>query len=436
MTCAKCGEYGMPTRNRRRLGGRWTAPLLALPVALLIVLVVRFPKPAFEASLQGLTVWWNVVFPGYLPFLILSEIAVAFGLVHGFGALLNPLMRAGLRLPGVGGWAVGMGIAAGYAAGADAAARLRERGWISKREGDKLVALSYVCSPFWIIGVAAAGFFGNPRIGWLLTAVHLMAWLATALLLRGTGTADHSAADQAASRENRPSRRGGLLRAAFHAMAEAQKEDGRGLGKLLGDAVIQSVQTLFAIGGWMMFVSVLLEMLRRSVLSPLWLHLSAAVPFLRGGREGVALIDGLFELHLGIFAASRAVTLPANWQAAVAAAIAACGGLAAYAQVKSAIRRTDLSMRLYIAARAIHSVLSLFITLWMWEPLTRWTGLDRAAWLPERPPLAQMPPPVSIWRDSLTASLCLLAVLLLLSFALRLRFRTWRQPPRRGPFAR
>lgn len=420
----------MPTRNAQRAGGRWTALFWALPVAFLIVLVVRFPQPAFEASLQGLTIWWKVVFPGYLPFLILSEIAVAFGLVHGFGALLDPLLRTGLRLPGLGGWAVGMGVTAGYAAGAEATARLRERGWITKREGDRLVALSYVCSPFWMIGVVAAGFFGNPRIGWLLTAVHLVSWLATALVLRGAGTPAPSAAPPPRSEV-----RGGLLRAALHAMAKAQKEDGRGLGKLLGDAVIRSVQALFAIGGWIMFVSVLLEMLRRSVLSPLWLHMSAAMPFLRSGREGgAALIEGLFEPHLGLYAASRAVALPANWQAAVAAAIAACGGLAAYAQVKSVIRRTDLSLRLYFVARVIHSLMSLVITLWMWRPLTRWTGLDRAAWLPERPPLAQMPPPVAVWRDSLTAALCVLAILLLCAAALRLRF--WRRPPRRGPFAR
>lgn len=63
----------------------------AILSTLLVGAIIVQPDASFQASLQGLTVWWNIVFPGLLPFLVLFEIMLAFGLAHGMGALLSTL---------------------------------------------------------------------------------------------------------------------------------------------------------------------------------------------------------------------------------------------------------------------------------------------------------------------------------------------------------
>lgn len=76
---------------------------------LLVLCIIAYPDKSFQASLQGLKVWWTIIFPALLPFLILSEMLKAYGWVHGIGVLLDPFMRTLFQLPGIGGWAWSVG---------------------------------------------------------------------------------------------------------------------------------------------------------------------------------------------------------------------------------------------------------------------------------------------------------------------------------------
>ncbi|EXX85221.1 hypothetical protein BG53_09150 [Paenibacillus darwinianus] len=100
---------------------------LGLLLVSLAAALVLHPSESLQSALQGLTVWWEIVFPGLLPFYVLSELLFALGAVHALGALLEPLMRQAFRLPGDAGWAVALGWTAGFPAGAEAAARLHQR---------------------------------------------------------------------------------------------------------------------------------------------------------------------------------------------------------------------------------------------------------------------------------------------------------------------
>lgn len=64
--------------------------------------LIRFPDEAFKASIRGLNMWWEVVFPSLLPFFITSELLLAFGVVKFVGILFEPIMRPLFNVPGVG----------------------------------------------------------------------------------------------------------------------------------------------------------------------------------------------------------------------------------------------------------------------------------------------------------------------------------------------
>ena len=82
--------------------------------ALLILMLMIFPAHVLNAALQGVGIWWDVVFPALFPFFIIAELLLSFGIVHFFGTLLDPLMRPLFRVPGIGGFVMAMGFASGY----------------------------------------------------------------------------------------------------------------------------------------------------------------------------------------------------------------------------------------------------------------------------------------------------------------------------------
>src|SRR5690625_950305 len=101
------------------------AVLLILIVLIIIVFVMFYPEPALHAALNGIAIWWEVLFPALLPFLVLAEIMLGFGVVHFIGTLLDPFMRPLFRVPGTGGFVMAMGFASGYPMAAKLVSQLR-----------------------------------------------------------------------------------------------------------------------------------------------------------------------------------------------------------------------------------------------------------------------------------------------------------------------
>lgn len=121
--------------------------LLALTAAAFTVTIVFFPDETFQASLDGLKLWWDIVLPALLPFFIISEILMGLGVVHFMGALLEPLMQPLFRVPGVGGFVMAIGLASGYPIGAKITSRLREQNMLSKVEAERLVCFTNTADP-------------------------------------------------------------------------------------------------------------------------------------------------------------------------------------------------------------------------------------------------------------------------------------------------
>ena len=121
---------------------------LAFTVTALAAGLIIFPQESFDASKGGLNMWWKIVFPSLLPFLIFSELLISFGVVRFIGVLLEPFMRPLFRVPGVGGFVWAMGLASGFPAGAKFSARLRQENQVSRIEAERLVCFTKSCIYF------------------------------------------------------------------------------------------------------------------------------------------------------------------------------------------------------------------------------------------------------------------------------------------------
>ncbi|MEF3302989.1 sporulation protein [Paenibacillus sp. GYB003] len=340
---------------------------LALLTAILVLSILLFPERAFQSSLGGLTIWWNIVFPSLLPFLMVSELMNGFGATRAIGTLLEPLARLLFRIPGVGGWAIALGAAAGMPAGAEAAGRLRRDGLVSREEGERILAVSHVANPFFILTVIGAGFLHSAAAGAIIAVVHYGSALATGVLLRLLRRRGRESA--AAGTNAKEIKRALVVRALAH-MHKARLEDGRSFGKLLGDSVSGAIQTLMMIGGTMIVFSVLLGVLDTLGLGRL-LAAAAALVLPDSVAPPVAVqgaLAALLEQHIG---ANRIGELPVS-EAATAALIGAAlawSGLAVHVQVITAIRQTDLRYRSFLVSRLTHAGLSVVLTFAAWDPL-------------------------------------------------------------------
>ncbi len=307
--------------------------------------------------------WWEIVFPSLLPFFIISEMLIGFGVVKFIGVLLEPLMRPLFKVPGVGGFVWAMGMASGQPAGAKFSSRLRQEGHLSQIEAERLVSFTNSSNPLFIFSAVAVGFFNNPKIGLLLAAAHYLGNICVGIIMRfyGKETPEESLDD----------RKKFKIRNALSVLHQTRIKDNRPIGKLLGDAVNSSIQTLLMIGGFIILFSVINKLLYQLHITAIlaktieWLLSSLSLPDILS----IPFISGLFEITMGSQLISQVQDATLLQKAIVASFILAFSGFSIQAQVASILAQTDIRFKPFFIARILQGIFAAFFALLLWKPL-------------------------------------------------------------------
>ena len=326
--------------------------------------LISFPQESVDASIRGLHMWWEIVFPSVLPFFIVSEMLIGVGIVKFIGLLLEPIMRPVFRVPGVGGFIWAMGMASGYPAGAKYTARLRMDGQITKIEAERLVSFTNSSNPLFIFGAVSVGFFYNPNLGVILALSHYLGNICVGILMRFHGK-------EAELTEPKTTRKKFNLRSALSVLHQTRIKDNRPIGKLLGDAVMSSVQTLLMIGGFIILFSVINKLLFHLKVTRL---LSSIVEFVFRSLSipedlSMPFISGLFEITLGSQMTSQTTEATLLQQAIITSFILAFSGFSVQAQVASILAQTDIRFKPFFIARIFHGLFASLFCLILWEPI-------------------------------------------------------------------
>lgn len=345
---------------------------LSISVIVLAASLISYPQESLEASIRGLNMWWEIVFPSLLPFFIVSEMLIGFGVVKFIGVLLEPLMRPLFKVPGVGGFVWAMGMASGYPAGAKFTARLRQEGQLTQIEAERLVSFTNSSNPLFIFGAVSVGFFYNPHLGIILALAHYLGNICVGLIMRFYGNETPDKRDDKQKKFK--------LRNAFSALHQTRLKDKRPIGKLLGDAVNSSIQTLLMIGGFIILFSVINKLLYH-------LHITAALAkaldiLLKTlsfpEMLSIPFISGLFEITLGSQLTSHVQDATLLQQAMITSFILAFSGFSVQAQVASILAQTDIRFQPFFIARIIHGILASLFALLLWQPIyIRFYGTDK-----------------------------------------------------------
>jgi sporulation integral membrane protein YlbJ len=381
----------MSVSSEVRSPGLLRTVFLSSSAFLLVIAIVASPKDAFDASIQGLDIWWKIVFPALLPFLMLSQMLTAFGFTHALGVLLEPLMRRLFKLPGHTGYALAVGMCGGFPAAADAVSQLVKDQQMTARQAVIIAAAAHFANPMMILLVVGGAFLHQPAAGYFLLIIHwISGWIAAAVGIRllpsshkknlfsGSSSPNKSAQsqtlahNQAQTAKSQPSslppeaRNSNIGSRMLLAAREAHSRDARGFGKLLGDTVSQAVQTLLLTGGYIIVFAVFIRLLS--------IYLTPGI--------SATFWPSLLELHLGTYHISKTLLAPTILLAFLAGALG-WGGLCSHLQVSSMLRTAIpglQSILFFVLVRLGHGLTAFCLTLWLWEPFSRTTTEVWTTW--------------------------------------------------------
>mgnify|MGYP000170991379 CR=1 FL=1 len=208
--------------------------------------------------------------------------------------------------------------------------------------------------------------FHRADLGIILAAAHYISSLLVGVLLR------FYKGDKQKEQKisiNKTRRRKNIFSYAINELIEARRKDGRNTGELIGDSIKESINTLFVVGGFIILFSVITKMfivtglisaigrLIMLVLQPMGLAETMVLP----------LISGFFEITNGANLASQAQA-PLLHQVIIANSIIAWSGMSVHAQVATMINGTDITLKPYIFARILQSILAGIITIFLFKP--------------------------------------------------------------------
>jgi sporulation integral membrane protein YlbJ len=339
---------------------------LASTAVLMASALIIMPEESFEASVRGLDIWLEIVFPSLLPFLIISEMLIAFGVVKFLGVFLEPFMRPLFKVPGAGGFVWAMGLASGNPSGAKLTVRLRQDGQLTRVEAERLVSFTSSSNPLFIFGAVSVGFFLNPELGILLAIAHYASNIGVGLIMRFYGRREERKQFDERGEKNSFS-----ILEALKIMHRTRLKDKRPFGKILGDAVNSSVQTLLMIGGFIIIFSVMNKVLFH-------LHITAFAASLFSSVFGfldlpqslsIPFVTGLFEMTLGSKLTSQVENASLMQQAIITSSLLAFSGFSIQAQVASILAETDIRFQPFFIARLIQTLLSGVITWLLFNPV-------------------------------------------------------------------
>lgn len=340
--------------------------ILALAVSLLALSMLIWPKETYQGASFGLELWATVLVPSLLPFFIITEILLGFGLVKVLGELLEPLMRPVFNLPGTTSFALAMGFTSGFPIGAILTRRLYEEGLCSAKEGERLTSFTNNSSPLFILAAVGVGMFSDPALGLILACAHYLSNFILGILL---GLSAERVPHFPSSTRN-------ILRQSIDIFIQEQRKR-KPLGNILKESVKNGTNNIIQIGGFVVFFAVLTTILDKAGLLYYMSQVFAVfLQFLRLPPEvAAAMSTGFWEMTLGLQELSQH-ELPLMVKAIGGSIILGWSGLSIQAQVTSFLSGSGISPRLYYCSRVLQAFLAGLIAGLLAWPASFWNALS------------------------------------------------------------
>ncbi len=326
-------------------GDIWVKKIFSNMFFLLIIFLILFgilknPQISLKGAQEGLLIWFNIVIPSLLPFFIISEILISIGFVDLIGKILEPLMRPIFNLPGIAAFTFSMSIVSGYPVGSKVVSSLRKNNLITKTEGDQMIVLSSTSGPLFMLGAVTVGMLNNPSLAPLILYPHYLAVITIGLLFRFYKIKD----------SKKIKNRGYIKTKELQKKFPLQKVPP--IGIILSESVKNSMNSIFLIGGFIIFYSVVIELLFISKLIDLIHYI---IPIDLKLLHGI--LAGILELTTGCKKISSS-NINLIEKISIINFLIGWGGISIHSQALAFLSSTDISSKLYIIGKFFHGILA------------------------------------------------------------------------------
>jgi len=315
-------------------------------------LIIAFPQESFQAAISGLDTWLKIVLPALFPFFVAAEVIIGIGVVDFIAILLQPVMYPIFRCPGESSFIWTMSITSGYPVGARLTWYFWDKGKITSKEAQRIIAFCSTSGPLFMLSAVGIGLLNSSKAGMIIAMSHYTASIILGIIFRFYSPDNNKKSFRTAHRFPN-------IKAAYQALISARHKDSRTFGEILSDAIRNSMNTLIYIGGYIILFSVIIKIFIKTgfinalsnLMSPLLLPLGIEQSLLNG------LIGGIFEMTTGCKIIAQS-TAPLFHKILLCTFIISWSGFSIHSQVLSFISKTGISVFLYIAAKFFHGIIA------------------------------------------------------------------------------
>ena len=124
--------------------------LSAIFFLFLFFVMLLFPSETFRGASNGLLLWFQILVPTLLPFLVLTNLLIRTTSITYIVKIIGPFIQKFFHVSSYGSFAVLAGFLCGYPIGAKVTADLVKRKQISLSEGNYLLSFCNQTSPAFI----------------------------------------------------------------------------------------------------------------------------------------------------------------------------------------------------------------------------------------------------------------------------------------------
>lgn len=301
--------------------------------------------------------WADSVLPALLPFFIATELLSYTNIIASLGKFLNRFMRPLFNVPGEGAFAFIMGIISGYPVGAKIVTKFREDNICTKEEGERLLAFTNNSGPLFIVGTVGISLIGDTKIGILLLCTHIFACITVGLIFRFWKCNGKSGSRNSFVEKTNTS----VKNVSFS-----------NLGEVLTISIMNSINTIVMIGGFVVLFSVIVSILQNSnVLELTAIFIQPIFNFFNIPHDFcVGFLTGIIELTNGIKDITSITTRNFSIVIVLCAFLLGFGGISVLLQVFSIVSKSDISIKPYIFGKILHGTFAAIYTylLLNWIP--------------------------------------------------------------------
>lgn len=321
--------------------------LFLILVICLLIGIILYPEVSLKSAYDGLMTWFSVVLPSLLPFFIIAELLIEIGFVNILGNTLMPIMGPLFKVSGESAFPFAMSIISGYPVGPKLTSSLREKNLISKTEGERTLSFSSTSGPLFMLGAVSIGMLGNGKVAPLIMYPHYLGAITVGIIFRFYRKKEIPTYPKGKSNMS---------------IILNNLNKNYSIGTILSNSVLKSINTLLLVGGFIIFYSMLTELIFvSSVFNKLIYSIDNMVPLKINVELTKGFIAGLLEVTTG---AKRIASININliYKLILINFLIGWSGFSIHSQALSFISKTDMSSKLYIFSKLLHGIFSSFYT--------------------------------------------------------------------------